>query len=85
MVVRTKVFDFVTFSRTLESNLWDLAWSTDIIMGFLCFFASTLYFKNRILSFSIFLVTMFFDVNIVIYDVGFDKPNSIYIPNTMTQ
>lgn len=59
MFVLTKTFDFVIFSRTLESNLWDIAWSTDIIMGFICFFASTLFFKNRILSFSIFLVTMF--------------------------
>ncbi|MFJ8462093.1 hypothetical protein ACIQ57_23730 [Lysinibacillus xylanilyticus] len=59
MFVLTNTFDFVIYSKTLESNLWDLAWSTDIIMGFICFFASSLYFKNRILSFSIFLMTMF--------------------------
>lgn len=59
MIVLTKKFDFVIFSRTLESNLWDLAWSTDIIMGIICFFAITLYFKNKVLSISIFLVTMF--------------------------
>lgn len=49
--VLVEYFDFVIYSRTLEANLWDQAWTWDIIVGFIFFLASSLYFNNRILPF----------------------------------
>lgn len=59
MFVLVKKFDFVIYSRTLETNLWDQAWTWDIIMGFTFFLASSLYFNNKILPFIVLLISMF--------------------------
>lgn len=59
MFVLVQKFDFVIISRTLEANLWDQAWTWDIIVGFIFFLASSLYFNNRILPFIVFLTTLF--------------------------
>ena len=59
MFVLVKKFDFVIYSRTLETNLWDQAWTWDIIMGFTFFLASSLYFENKILPFIVLLIAMF--------------------------
>ena len=59
MFVLVKKFDFVIYSRTLETNLWDQAWTWDIIIGFTFFLASSLYFENKILPFIVLLVAMF--------------------------
>ena len=59
MFVLVKNFDFVIFSRTLDGNLWDQAWTWDIIVGFIFFLASSLYFNNRIVPFIVFLTTLF--------------------------
>lgn len=36
---------------SLELNLWDYAWSTDIYMGIIATICSSIYFKNKIPSF----------------------------------
>lgn len=42
---------------SLELNLWDYAWSTDIYMGIIATICSSIYFKNKIPSFILMIVT----------------------------
>lgn len=58
MVVLTQQFNFVIYSRTFELNLWDVAWATDIFIGYIGTISSFFFFKNKIPSIVIFLVTI---------------------------
>jgi len=58
MVVLTQAFDLVIYSRTFGINLWNLAWTTDIIVAFFCHIASFLYFRRKAFSFLIFVILL---------------------------
>lgn len=59
MIVLTQGFDFSIYSRTLELNLWDIAWTTDLFMGIIGTLSASIFFKNKIPAFIIFLLTVF--------------------------
>ncbi len=58
MVILTQAFELVIYSRTFGINLWNLAWTTDIIVAFFCHIASFLYFRRKAFSFLIFVILL---------------------------
>lgn len=58
MIILTQIVDLTIYSRTFGINLWDLAWSTDILVGLVCHIASFLYFRRKVFSFLVLGMTL---------------------------
>lgn len=59
MIILTQGLGFSIYSRTLELNLWDVAWTTDVFMGIIGTISTFIFFHHKIPSLIIFLVTIF--------------------------
>lgn len=50
MIIVVQTFDFVIYSRKLQLNLWDIAWTTDLFMGIIGSLSAAILFKNKLPS-----------------------------------
>lgn len=59
MIIVVQTFDFVIYSRKLQLNLWDIAWTTDLFMGIIGSLSAAILFKNKLPSLILLLMTTF--------------------------
>lgn len=72
MIILSAGFNYVLFDDVTGLNLWTAAWVLDIPMSFIAFISSAIYFKNRFLSLTLFII-MVFSVMVCFFGLFFTK------------